>query len=537
MISWLQRVLQKHYKWLFSIMLGIIIIAFVFTIGGSPGIGRSKHSTAKQMYYGINLNNPEMVHELFLQANLSNILNTGKNIPNNQAAESLALSRPVLLDLAKKLEILKPNEYELAEYIKTKPVFHGTDGNFDAQKYQDFLKVIKNDPKMTEGLVRTVLSQDMEIDRVLNLLGGPGYVLPFEAELSVERQQTLWSIDVASLDFQDFNSNIAVPEDKLEEFYIANKFNFATPSQTEVTYLTFPSERFITKIATPSDEDLKTFYDSHLPLFTQADSVKPFEEVKDRVIESYKKDRAVRLAAEAANDFEYDIYQNRIPLNSKDFEAALKKFHVSQQKGPSFDAQSIPTDSPIPQQLLKQALTLNETNYFTDVATTDKGAFIVLFKEEHPVSIPPLEEIKNELKTQYLAKENLKLLDSKSKILDKTINAALKNGKHFKEVAKNEGLKVASFDKFNILEAPKDLDRTLLQDIHSLAKDETSSPIMRDDRIYFIHVSNKEVPVLTDDNPEVQALLKQLDGFTSTMRSQSIVNELIMQGLEASAKK
>lgn len=538
MISWLQRVLQKHYKWLFSIMLAIIIIAFVFTIGGSPGIGRGKHSTEKQMYYGVNLNDPEMVRELFQYANLSNILNTGKNITNNQAAENLALSRPVLLELAKKLEIVEPNEHELAEYIKTKPIFKGEDDKFDVKKYQDFLKAIKNDPKMNEKVIRMILSQDMKIDRVLKLLGGPGYVLPFEAELSVERQKTLWSVDIASLDFQDFNSNIAVPEDKLAEFYVANKYNFATPTRVEVKYVSFPAERFLKKVSAPSDKDLKDFYEDHLDLFMQTkDTIKPFDEMKDKAMEAYKRDRAVRLAAEAANDFEYDIYQNRITFNSKEFETALKKYNIAQQKGPTFDADSIPKDSPIPQALLKQALTLNENNYFSDVATTDKGAFIVFFKEEYPVSIPPLEEIKNELKKQYLAKENLKLLESKSKILDKTINAAVKGGKSFKEVAKNEGLKVVSFDKFNILEAPKDLDKTLLEDIHVLNKGEISPPIMRDDRVYFVHVSEKEIPVLSADNADVKALLKQLDPFTSSMRSQSIIGDLIAKGLEASTKK
>lgn len=538
MISWLQRVLQKHYKWLFSIMLGIIIIAFVFTIGGSPGIGRGKYSTEKQMYYGINLNDPEEVRELFQYTNLSNILNTGKNITSNQVAENMALSRPVLLELAKNLEVIKPNEYELAEYIKTKPVFKDENGKFDVKKYQDFLKAIKSDPRMNEKVVRLILSQDMEIESVLKLLGGSGYVLPFEAELSVERQKTLWSVDVASLDFQDFNSDIAVPEDKLAEFYVANKHNFAIPSKTEISYVSIPMERFLKKIAAPSEEELKDFYDANLSLFTQVkDDVKPFEEVKGKVTELYKKDRAVRLAAEAANDFAYDIYQNRITFNSKGFEETLKKYNLSLQKGPTFDEDTIPKDSPLPEALLKQALTLNEHNYFSDVATTDKGAYIAFFKEEHPVSIPPLEEIKNELKKQYLAKENLKLLESKSKILDKKFNTALKNGKSFKEVAKNEGLKVSSFDKFNILEAPKDLNKTLLQDIHKLNKGELSPAIMRDDRVYFVYVSEKEVPVLSEDNPDVQSLLKQLDLFTSTMRSQAIVGELIAKGLEASAKK
>lgn len=533
----MQRVLQKHYKWLFSIMLVIIIIAFVFTIGGSPGIGHSRASTKKQMYYGVNLGNPQEIQTLFRNANLSNILNTGQNISNNQMAENLALARPLLLTIANKLELIRPNEYELTEYIKTMPIFKDRDGNFDQNKYKEFIQTIKSDPKINEHIVREVLTEDFRMDHVIKLLSGPGYVLPYETQLILERQKTVWSVDIATLDFKDFNSNISVPEDKLEEYYKTNKFNFATPTRIEIAYTSFPIEQFQAKVPNPSDQELNDFYETHLSLFPQPkDNTKPFEEIKNSVIESYKKDRATRLAAEAAHDLQLELYNNAILFNSDKFKSLLKKYHLSLTDVPAFDENTIPTGTPLPQPLLRQALTLNAEHYFSDVASSSKGAFIVFFKKEHPVYIPPIEEIKNELKQQYLAKENLRLLDSRAKILDKTLTADIKSGKAFKNAAKDENLKLVSFDNFNILEAPKGLDKTLLPDIQALSKGEISPIIMRDDRVYFIYIKDKETPLVTADSADAQTLLKQLEPFNAAMRSQNILNELISQALKESEK-
>lgn len=518
-------------------MLAIIIVAFVFTIGGSPGIGRSKISTKKQMYYGVNLNNPEQIRELFRNANISNILNTGQGIANNQVAENLSLTRPPLLALAKKLEILNPNEYELTEYIKTRPLFKDADGNFDPKKYQAFIQVVKTDKNLNEHIIREVLAQDDQMDRGSQLIGGPGYALPFEASFILARKKTLWSVDIATLDLKDLSTNISVPEDKLEEYYKTNKFNFATPARIELAYAVFPLEQFLSKVVTPSPEALKDFYESHTDLFPHVDeNIKPFSEIKDQVLDAYKKDRAPRLAAEAANNLQLELYHNSVPFNSDPFKKLLKKHNIALVDLPPFDATSLPTGTSVPQQLLREALSLNEKHYFSDVASSDTGAFIVFFKKEQPLYTPPLEEIKQELQEQFLSKENSKLLDSKAKILDKTLAAAVKSDKSFKKIAKEEGLTVTSFDKFKILEAPQGLDKTLLPDIQKLNKGDVSPFIMRDDRVYFIHISDKEIPTIEENDPEVQTLFIQLDSFTSMARIHAITTELITKGLEESEK-
>jgi len=533
MISWLQKVLQKHYKWLFSIMLIIIIIAFVFTIGGSPGIGHSQVSSKKQIFYGINLNNQEQVQKLFRNANISSILNTGQSITNKQMAENLALTRPPLLFLAKKLEIIHPNEFELTEYIKTRPLFKNAEGDFDPQKYKEFINQVKKDANLSEHLVREVLTEDEQMDKVSNLLGGPGYALPFESQFLSSRQKTIWSVDVASLDVQELSTNLNVSDEKLEEHYANNKLNFTTPPTVEIAYALFPTEKFLSQVPSPSDDELKEFQQTD---FKDEEKDKTFEEIKPKILAAYKKNQAERLAAESANNLQIELHTNNVPYNSEEFKNLLKKYNLTLTHIPPFPVKSTPKGTPVPQQLLREASKLNINNYYSDVATSDKGAFMLFFKAEHPPTVPPFEEIKKDLMDHFVAQESHKLLESKAKILDKTLASAVKADKSFKKVAKEEGLKVTSFDKFKLLEAPSGLDKTIIPDIQKLSKGAVSSPIIRDDRIYFVYVRDKEIPTPSESDSDSQALFKQLDVFTSMARSYSITNELIAKGLADSEK-
>ena len=58
--------------------------------------------------------------------------------------------------------------------------FAGADGQFDASRYAAFRDNLKTNPRLSEGDISRVLSDDVRVPRVQQLLAGPGYVLPGE---------------------------------------------------------------------------------------------------------------------------------------------------------------------------------------------------------------------------------------------------------------------------------------------------------------------------------------------------------------------
>ena len=77
MISWLQTRFQKHYQVLFLVLLAVIIVAFVFTIGASPGIGRADRTGPRREVFGTSLTTEQDQRDFFEVAQISAYLQTG----------------------------------------------------------------------------------------------------------------------------------------------------------------------------------------------------------------------------------------------------------------------------------------------------------------------------------------------------------------------------------------------------------------------------------------------------------------------------
>ena len=51
MISWIQKYFQHHFRVIFAVLRGVVIIAFVFTIGAAPGIGNAERALVDRPFF------------------------------------------------------------------------------------------------------------------------------------------------------------------------------------------------------------------------------------------------------------------------------------------------------------------------------------------------------------------------------------------------------------------------------------------------------------------------------------------------------
>ncbi len=92
MISWIQIHLMRHGRWLFLSLLAIIIVAFVFTIGNTPGCSANESNYQAQYFYGIDLNSKRASQPIIDTTSLSVFLNS-RQLRNNQEFQSEVMSR------------------------------------------------------------------------------------------------------------------------------------------------------------------------------------------------------------------------------------------------------------------------------------------------------------------------------------------------------------------------------------------------------------------------------------------------------------
>ena len=55
MISWIQRNLLQHFKLIFGVLLGLIIVSFVFVTNASSGFGNTDRQVVTREFFGHNL--------------------------------------------------------------------------------------------------------------------------------------------------------------------------------------------------------------------------------------------------------------------------------------------------------------------------------------------------------------------------------------------------------------------------------------------------------------------------------------------------
>jgi peptidyl-prolyl cis-trans isomerase D len=108
MISFLERILQKHHKWLFSILLVIVIISFVFTVGSSPGIERS--GVTARNFFGYNLSSSKDVNSLLEEMRMSALLNGRFDLLYFGGLQDEALMRTIKIDMANKMQKPLPDK-------------------------------------------------------------------------------------------------------------------------------------------------------------------------------------------------------------------------------------------------------------------------------------------------------------------------------------------------------------------------------------------------------------------------------------------
>jgi len=358
MISWIQKTFQQHFRIIFLVLLVLVIIAFVFTIGASPGLGNASNRTLNRPFFGLNLGNQEDQQRLFRDTGLSVFLQAGYPALQGDQLQSYALQRHAALHIANELRVPGPTATELTEFVKTLRAFSGQNGNFDATRYSQFKDNLKLDPSLTEGDVSRILSDDFRYDRVQKLLAGPGYVMAGDVQQQLARGETSWSLTLATADYAKFAPTIDVSETNLQKFFEENAFRYEVSPHIRVRAVEFPAAAYVGQV-TVDEATIRAAYDANparfpkpatpsadgkpalqLPSSTGSDA--DFALVRPQVEASVTLDRARSLAAKAASDLTLALYESKIPRTGID--AHLASLKLASKPLPPFSRAAAPAE-------------------------------------------------------------------------------------------------------------------------------------------------------------------------------------------------
>lgn len=545
MISWIQKYFQHHFRIVFAVLLGVVIIAFVFTIGAAPGIGNAERSASNRPFFGHNLASEAEMATVQRATQLSSILHQQNGNP---------LFRLSALALADQLRLPGPTETEFKDFIKTLPLFFGENGQFDANNYNKFQADIRKNPQFPEALIRRVIEDDYRISRVVTLVGGPGYIQPHEVKAQLERFETTWTLGITSVEYKSFTPAITPSEADLAKFFADNPARYEIPPQVSVRMAEFSAIESLDKI-TATEEEIKAYYDANPARFTKpevkkADDKQPaspakpddFATVRLQVELAYKIERATRLSTKAAANFSLELFDKKIIPGTPAFEELLASRKIKLKDVPAFPQDQPPMELARSPEAADEAFKLNKDRLYSDAVTLGTGSAVLFWKDTFPARQPQLVEVKAKVSADFIEQEKYRRFTVLGKTLRSQLEARLKAGDTFEKAvaavrtATTVELEAKTLAPFTLRQRPQDLDYSVFGALESLKKGEVSDMVIsQQGKAQLVYAADKKAPDATEANPQYKFYQAQIAQGTAMRNSAEFLREFSDNELAKSA--
>lgn len=433
MISFIQKVLQKHHKWLFSILLVIVVVSFVFTVGASPGIGRNSHRNIGKIF-NVNFSSQKEMSAVLEEVKLSALLNyTPLFFP--QQIEQMLLIRLAQLSIADQIGIPYPDKKSVTAFSEKYPAFLNENSAFDPEKYNQFLDSFTKKEDDSLVILEKTICNDYRISKVKDILGISPFVFKETPESLLKEELTQYSFAVASFDKNKLKESIVISEDDIQRHYDEHGEQYKLPMQYIIKYVVFNKDKFKASIPTPDKKTLKEFYNSHKNLFTAFKEGSP--EMKQSIVQEYEKEQSTLLAQQSAEKFLYTLYEQSVLQNSPQIGALLKKYDLEFKEFQPFSVNDVPSDWQVSAENLIAGTQLDTDRYYSEPCEGKDGNIYILFNGSTvPEILPPLSEVQEKVRQDVFNEKLASLFKDKTKeILARFNNDSHMSFDDFKNVA------------------------------------------------------------------------------------------------------
>ncbi|MDR2776933.1 MAG: hypothetical protein LBB17_02730 [Puniceicoccales bacterium] len=510
MISFLQNILQKHHKWLFSILLFIIVVAFVFTIGAAPGIGRARGKP--RHCYNHNLANASEMQKIAENATYSGILELADTNLISKNLDFFILRRIIALGLADEFRIPNPAEETLKKYIKTLPVFLDEKGKFSTDLYTSLLEMFRRNTVGQDRLTE-ILCEDYRIKEIESIVAGNGIVFDEQVMSFLTRSYTEHDFMVATITTDDVTIDENISDEEMKNFYDKHPHRYTQPPMYTVSMVKFQSENFTKAVPPPEEETLAMFFLENKDYF-EKDS--KFEDVKDRVFDAYLKAESTRMAYARAEDFVSELYKNDIKLNGQEFGNTLAKFKIEKEKIASYSKEKLPQVNGVAPTYLLNVCDLESGRYYTDPCPATFGCVVLFLEHRKDAKELSMAEAKQAIEEDILRERKLlKFTDKIESIRHEAIDS-LAFDKNLPKIFAKHDLKFDTFKGISIgnMEEKK-VDQLYREALISLKRSEHIKLMpLDDDEVLMFAVVDRKFP--TNDifskqkREEAESILKFL---------------------------
>ena len=554
MFNWIQTSLIKHYKWFMVLLLAVIIVAFVFTIGNFSPWGNSGPTARSQPFFSHDLSTSAGSEAVFGRGQVSLTLNYPSFFgpPSESMVIDYSLSRAGFLHVADQLGLPGPNKEQLTEHIQGLSAFMNFSTQaFDQAQFKTFMSTLES-RGLTEAYLTSVLEDDYRVQKVQELLAGPGHILPIEAIHATQKENTEWTLEIAKLAYNDFTVDIEPTQEELETFYASNDFRYRVDTRVKASYIAFDPSNYIDNDYNPEPGEKsihfftnKARYQAAIPTpepiekedgtteTPEAPEVK-LEDVEEQVIEEIRKDRAGKKAQEVAEAFAYSIFENELENGNDAFNAAVSEAGLTLKELVPFPESAVIMQDGLTTQTLQQVFRLNDSRYYSDPIQNGDQYVILIRQGEEAAYTPELSEVLAKVTADYIEEQRRAQFAEKGAEIQKEVAAALAEGTSFADAANAQNLNHESLEAFKRnATPPTGFGSDLIPQLENLEEGSVSDWVSTSTEGVLIYAVKKDVPTFTPDSEEVKTYLEQQQAGATNV--QLVMQEMLTEALAGTA--
>jgi len=538
MISWIQITFAKHTKVFLAFLLIVITIPFVFTIGASPGIGRGDRKIQAREFFGHDLGKLGVERQMRGDTQISVFFKLGFMVPaENPQLAMLAYDRLASLALADRYHVVGPTTSELSTFITTFRAFQNEQGQFDAKRYADFADQLKSNSSFTVADVARVMAEDFRIQRINLLLAGPGYVLPAEVAARLTQRNTQWTLRVAEFDLATYAPTVKPTETALAAYFETNASRYEIPPRASVDYVLFKGADFAP--AGPiNDSDLTAFFEANKARFTPpaSDPAKPapppeLAAVRPAVEAALRQQAGAEVAAKAASDFAYALFEKKLPKDSPVINELAAHYHGSRATAPLFTSTEPPAGLPWSRQIVAEAFRLSDKRYYSDPLPAGIDQVVLLWKETQPSYKPVLAEVRDKVGADFTAEEQRRLLTENGRQWKAALEARLAAGTAFdaavSALAGAPKSETKSIGPFTLHQPPEGLADPVATALERLTPGAVSDLLLDAKKGYLVQVVERKAPAIDPASPDYAVHRDGLAAYSASATQSLVLTELV----------
>ncbi len=385
-------VMRKHARnWMMKVLLGIIIVVFIFYFGSLGGPQKAETVVTVDgkavSYVDLQREYERLVdfHRARYGAALTDEVLKGLNL-KQQALDSL-VKQVIVLQKARNLR-LQVTDDEVRAAILATPAFQAN-GVFNDRLYRSMLRHNRITPEEFEETQRRVLTMAR-----LEYLIQDGVKVPAdEVDEACRLQGEKLFLQYVVFAAKDYQNRISPTAEQLETYLKGHPEEFRVPEQVQLRVLAFLGTDYAAGV-TVAEAEAREAYERNKGKYSKEGKPLPYAAVRDAIAVELRQIEGMRRAQRAAKEAHDTIYQEE----NFDAHAAAKGLKVVTTGLSPLD-KAPPVLEGVPD--LPRILSGLQKDRMSRVLSGPEGYFVVKVLARKPAFVPPLVDIEGEVRKRF----------------------------------------------------------------------------------------------------------------------------------------